>query len=159
MPKVGRSGGRWAIGIAGVLSLVLGTRGVGFAQAKTANTQEDLSLVSAVTRAREACYAVADCPNLEALDRLFADTARRTEIQRNNNVVLLEGIDALRADHQRVASGFTGRRLETIAMFSHGRNVVALQRNWDPGATEPTPFISVFRIEDGRIAHWVLIVP
>jgi hypothetical protein len=141
------------------LSLILGTLGVGFAQANTANTQEDLSLISAATRAREACYAAADCPNLEELDRLFADTARRTEIQRNNNVVLLEGIDALRADHQRVASSFTGRRLETIGMFGHGRNVVALQRNWDLGAAESTPFISVFRVEDGRIAHWILIAP
>jgi len=90
---------------------------------------------------------------------LFSDEPRRTEIQRNSNVVLLEGHDAIRADHSRVASTFTGRRLETTAMMVQARNVVILQLNWDPGAAAPNPFTSVLRIEDGKIAHWALVAP
>ena len=149
---------RLRITIAATIGLLLSFVGLGLGLAR-AILQDDLALISAVTQARDSCYSMADCPNLEELARLFSEMPRRTEIQRNNNVVLLEGAEALREDHLRVARGFTGRRLETIGIVSHGRNVVALQRNWDPGATEPNPFISVFRIEDGRVAHWILIAP
>src|SRR5687767_2380243 len=127
------------------LALVLAVT-VGIGVARQAQAQEDLDLIHAVTQAREACYATVECANLEELSGLFSASARRTEIQRNNNVVLLETAEALREDHRRVASSFPGRQLETLALFSHGRNVVALQHNWDPGAAEPNPFISVFRI-------------
>ena len=90
---------------------------------------------------------------------LFAAEPRRTEITRPNEVVLLEGAEALRADHLRVAERFTGRRVETVSAQAHGRNVVLLQLNRDPGASEPSSFISVFRVEDGKAAHWVLIAP
>ena len=119
----------------------------------------NVALVAAVTRAREVCYAAPDCPNLQELMALFTANPRRTEIQRNNSVVQLEGAEALRADHLRVAQMFTGRRLETLSVAEHGRNVIVLQLNWDPGAAEPNAFTSVFRIEDGRVAHWVLVAP
>ena len=156
MPKLGKGRDRWFLALAGTAILLLGSLGAGLTGA---SAQDDLALASAVTQARETCYAAADCPNLDALAGLFAENARRTEIQRNNSVVLVEGADALRADHQRGASSFTGRKVETTAMLGWGRNVVALQRNWDPGAAEPNPFISIFRIEDGRVAHWILIAP
>ena len=142
----------------GWLALALGV-GVSLGTLAQVQAQEELSLIHAVTQARETCYATVECANLDELTALFTDTARRTEIQRNNNVVLLETAEALRDDHRRVAGGFPGRRLETLGLFSHGRNVVALQRNWDPGAAEPNPFISVFRIEEGKVAHWILIAP
>jgi hypothetical protein len=148
--------GHWRVGLAAAAGLFVGTIGLGLARA---SMQDDLDLITTVTQAREACYAEPACPNLAELAGLFTDSPRRTEIQRNNNVVLLEGAEALREDHLRVAGNFPGRKLETTAMVSHGRNVVALQQNWDPGAAEPTPFISVFRIEDGRVAHWILIAP
>lgn len=118
-----------------------------------------LDLANAVTQAREGCYAGSDCPNLTELMDLFSDNPRRTEIQRDNSVVLLDGSEALRADHLRVAERFTGRRLETTAIFTHGRNVVLLQRNLNPGGSPPDPFISIYRVEDGRVAHWILIAP
>ena len=42
-------------------------------------------------------------------------------------------------------------------MEVQGRNVVILQLNRDPGAAQPTLFLSVLRVEDGKIAHWILI--
>lgn len=127
--------------------------------ASPAETQEMLAIATAVTQARETCYSAPDCPNLEELMALFSERPRRTEIQRDNNVVLLEGPEALRADHLRVAGRFTGRQLETTAVMVQGRNVIVLQRNWDPGAPEPTSFVSTFRIEGGKVAHWILVAP
>jgi hypothetical protein len=119
----------------------------------------ELALAAAVTRARETCYAAPDCPNLEELMALFTAAPRRTEIQRPGTVVLLEGAEALREDHLRVARQFPGRRLETVSLVAHGRNVIALQRNVNPGSPERDAFTSVFRIEDGKVAHWILIAP
>jgi hypothetical protein len=31
--------------------------------------------------------------------------------------------------------------------------------NRDPGAAPPSPFVSVVRVEDRKIAHWILITP
>jgi hypothetical protein len=120
---------------------------------------EYMAIATAFNEAREACYAAPQCPNLDAFMALFTPDARRTEIQRNNSVVQLESAEALRNDHLRVAQSFTGRRVETTGMMVQGRNVVMLQLNWDPGATAPNPFTSVLRIEDGKIAHWVLVAP
>ena len=125
----------------------------------SAETEGRLALVSEVTRARESCYAVPECPNLEELMALFTPNPRRTEITRTSDVVQLEGADALRADHLRVAQRFAGRRLETVDMQVHGRNVIAFQLNWDPGSTTPNLFTSVFRVEDGKVAHWALVAP
>jgi hypothetical protein len=121
--------------------------------------QEYISIATAFNEAREACYATPECPNVDAFMALFLPDARRTEIQRNNNVVQLESAEALRNDHLRVAQTFTGRQVETTGMMVQGRNVIMLQLNRDPGATVPNPFTSVLRIEDGRIAHWILIAP
>ncbi len=118
-----------------------------------------LAVATAFNDARQVCYSAPDCPNLDELMSLFTADARRREIQRNNSVVQLQSPDELRADHVRVASSFTGRRVETTSMDIQGRNVVMLQLNWDPGATQPNAFVSVLRIEDGQIAHWVLIAP
>jgi len=129
------------------------------AAASGVEAQQAMAVVAAFNEARETCYSAPDCPNLDALMAMFTSDARRTEIQRNNNVVLLEGPEALRADNLRVASTIPGRRLETTSMMTQGRNVIVLQLNWDPGATEPNPFTSVFRIQDGKAAHWVLVAP
>lgn len=118
-----------------------------------------LAVATAFNTGREVCYSSRECPNIEELMAAFSDEPRRTEIQRNNNVVLLEGRDAIAADHLRVASSFTGRRVETTSMAVQGRNVLMLQLNWDPGAADPNPFTSVLRIEDGKVAHWVLVAP
>jgi hypothetical protein len=85
--------------------------------------------------------------------------ARRTEIRRDHTVALLEGPAPLRGDHQRVARQFTGRRLETTSVTTQGRNVIVLQRNLDPGAAQPNPFTHVYRLEDGKVAHWTLVAP
>ena len=121
--------------------------------------QDILAVAAAFNQAREVCYAAPECPNLEEFMSLFTPGVRRTEIQRNNNVVLLRGLDELRADHLRVARSFPGRKLETTSMEVQGRNVVILQLNRDPGAAQPIPFVSVLRVEDGKIAHWILIAP
>ena len=127
----------------------------------TAQSQdpEYISIATAFNQAREACYAAPECPNLDGFMALFIPDPRRTEIQRNNTVVQLEGAEALRNDHLRVARTFTGRRVETTEMRVQGRNVIMLPLNWDPGAAAPNPFTSVLRIEDGRIAHWIVITP
>jgi hypothetical protein len=152
--------------VARVVTILLATLGVLLTTPAlpAAASQDDeatnmLAVASAFNAARETCYASPDCPNLDEFMALFSDEPRRTEIQRGNTVVLLEGRDALASDHLRVASSFTGRTLETTAMSVHGRNVVMLQLNWDPGAPEPNPFTSVLRIEAGKIAHWVLVAP
>jgi hypothetical protein len=127
----------------------------------TAQTPERqyLAIATAFNQARETCYATPECPNIDAFMALFTPDPRRTEIQRNNNVIQLEGTEALRNDHLRVAQSFTGRQVETTGMMVQGRNVIMLQLNWDPGATAANPFTSVLRIEDGKIAHWILIAP
>ena len=139
-----------------VAALVAVPRGQA-APSKTA--PEDFAVVAAFNQARQDCYAAPECPNLEQYMTMFTADARRTEIQRNNSVVLLESADALQADAQRVASSFTGRRLETTSMLSQGRNVIVQQLNWNPGAATPDPFTHVFRVQDGKIAHWILVAP
>ena len=93
---------------------VLVTLGVAATVAAThAQARQDiLAAAAAFNEAREACYAAPECPNLERFMSLFTPDVRRTEIQRNNSVVLLQGHDALRADHLRVARSFPGRKLE-----------------------------------------------
>ena len=158
---------RWLLGslvasAATILASGLGAPTAAMAERERApnlDADEMLVLVDDVTRAREACYAAPECPNLEELMGLFAPSPRRTEIQRDNNVVQLDGDEALRADHVRVAQRFTGRRVETLHLEAHGRNVIAFQLNWDPGAAAPNAFTSVFRIEDGRVTNWVLMAP
>jgi hypothetical protein len=152
----------WAIlAVAGTFAAAAGLLAVTWRDATAASVeaQQHLAVATAFNQARETCYSAPDCPNHDALMAMFTPDARRTEIQRNNNVVLLEGPEALRADNLRVAGTFTGRRVETTGMATQGRNVIVQQLNWDPGAAEPNPFTSVFRIEDGRVAHWVLIAP
>jgi len=122
-------------------------------------TQHKLAIVHVFNQAREQCYSTPECPNLDQLLELFTSDAKRTEINRANEVVRVEGIDALRTDSLRVARTFTGRRLETTAVVSQGRNVTFTQSNWDPGAAGPNYFTHVLRIQDGRIAHWILVAP
>jgi hypothetical protein len=124
-----------------------------------AQDRQYMAIATAFNQAREACYAAPECPNIDAFMALFTPDARRTEIQRNNNVVQLETTEALRNDHIRVAQSFTGRQVETTGMTVQGRNVIMTQLNWDPGAAAASPFTSVLRIEDGKIAHWILIAP
>jgi SnoaL-like domain len=141
------------------LVLVLTTQ-TAMSQDEVDETRAMLAIVTAFNDAREECYSTPECPNIEEYLELFTgEDARRTEIRRDNQVVLLEGLDALRQDALRVAQQFTGRRLESTHIMRHGRNVVVLQRNWDPGAEIPNPFTHVFRIQDGKIAHWVLVAP
>jgi len=129
------------------------------ASATQSQDADMLAVATAFNDAREICYSASECPIVDELMSLFTADARRTEIARNNNVVQLQSPDELRADHVRVASSFTGRRVETTSMEIQGRNVVMFQLNWNPGATEPDPFVSVLRIEESKIAHWVLIAP
>ncbi len=44
-------------------------------------------------------------------------------------------------------------------MMAQGRNVVVLQRNHDPGGAKPNSFTHVFRVQDGKILHWIVITP
>lgn len=143
---------------AGVVTLL--TTGIAAISSAQTPDADMAALIETVTQAREACYAEPECPNIDELMGLFTANPRRTEIQRDSSVVVqLEGAEALRADHLRVAQRFTGRRLETVQTQAHGRNLTAFQLNWDPGADAPNPFVSVFRIEDGKVAHWVLVAP
>ncbi len=142
-----------------VLATAVGALVVPRGEAAPAAAQEEFAVVAAFNQAREQCYSAPECPNLEQYMGLFSADARRTEIQRNTTVVLLEDADALRADALRVASSFTGRRLETTAMLSQGRNVVVEQSNHNPGAVAPDLFTRVLRVQDGKIAHWILVAP
>lgn len=141
------------------MATVVGALVVSRGEAAPSAAQAEFAVVAAFTQAREECYAAPECPNLEQYMGLFSADARRTEIQRNNTVVLLEDADALRADALRVASSFTGRRLETTSMLSQGRNVIVEQLNHNPGAAAPDPFTHVFRVQDRKIAHWILVAP
>ena len=142
------------LGLTILLSTHLGNTAIAQAQ-----DRQYMAIATAFNQAREACYAAPECPNIDAFMALFTPDARRTEIQRNNNVVQLETTEALRNDHIRVAQSFTGRQVETTGMTVQGRNVIMTQLNWDPGAAAANPFTSVLRIEDGKIAHWILIAP
>lgn len=138
--------------------------GFALVQAQSANsliddTQHMKAVAHVFNQRREHCYAASHCPELDSLMELFAPDAKRTEINRANAVVQLEGAEALRQDSLRVARSFMGRRLQTMGTFVHGRNVVFLQWNWDPGSAVPNPFIHVLRIQEGKIAHWILIAP
>jgi hypothetical protein len=118
-----------------------------------------MAVAHVFNQARERCYSSPECPNRDELMAVFTPDARRTEINRQNNVIQLEGLEALRADSLRVAQTFTGRRLETTSVSNQGRNVIFLQWNWDPAAPSPNPFTHLLRIQDGRIAHWILLAP
>lgn len=146
-----------------VCAVLAGGIGIGFVARSRAAAQgqsaEMLAVVTAFNQARELCYATPDCANLDALAALFTDDARRTEVNRANDVVQLLTPEALRADSLRVARSFTGRRLETTSMLVQGRNVIVQQLNHDPGAAQPGPFTHVFRVQNGRIAHWILVAP
>ncbi len=153
-------GWTWSLVVSMILVVVAALVAVPRGEAAPSQaTQEDFAVVAAFNRAREDCYAAPECPNLDQYMEMFTADARRTEIQRNNSVVILESADALRADAQRVASNFTGRRLETTSMLAQGRNVIVQQLNLNPGAATSDPFTHVFRVQDGKIAHWVLVAP